>query len=666
MHDDNSRKELEKVQLQAALLRLSEANNQIARMELQQRFDGAGSEARAYQLAELVRKIESSNDGNNLFPAYILSQVWQTTNIAEKLRVWRRSCDALGIDGTLATLAPHDDDADPITILVRGSGGYGDMLYLSMIVRGLYYHFNRPRIIVVHEHPGVKSIFDGNPYVIDARQLPGEQGHRFFQLAAAMDVFDLVADVRYAVSYLAPPRSRIEGDFLAQANTRSMVWQNYVRRDWPFLNNIFAKEVVGKGFSKYNFCLYTANITSQLGNFGDFMVAQTLETAVTGLLDRPYVTIHHGADRNMSGANGLQTKNLPISKWLDVVARVKAAGLLVAQLGEAHEQLVDGVDADLRGKCSLAQSAMVLRHAQVHIDTEGGLVHVARAVGTPSVVAFGPTSLPFFGYPENINVAAKVCGDCWWTSRDWSVRCPRELPAVMCMESHSGAGLAASAVELSKRFFTLCYVSHRVNTATTGGVTEIEKALPGGGRGAVIGASAALLGEAAHHGIVRDDVRTFALNDAFALASPHARHYPATWQRVPLDSATLDWVVCAVDDRSEPIDMVALASLLFECARIVEQGQVHLVLDLAGSAISTAALEQALVATIGGRMEATLTGAPEKLASGTYTLSVEPRKKTHGGAALQRAMTKPMRTIDALAANVMSRRGRPHKGARGD
>lgn len=184
MHDEGSRAELEQVQLQAALLRLSEANSRIAQLEQEAQLIRSDNDASGQKLAELLRGLTGANDGQNMFPAYTMSQIWQNTNIIKRQQVWLRTCEALGIRGMLGNLVPHDDDADPITIMVRGSGGYGDMLYLSAVVRGLYYHFDRPRIFVVHEHPGVRSILSDNPYVVEACHLPGEQGHRFLQLAA--------------------------------------------------------------------------------------------------------------------------------------------------------------------------------------------------------------------------------------------------------------------------------------------------------------------------------------------------------------------------------------------------------------------------------------------------------------------------------------------------
>lgn len=599
----------EAIQTVALLARLNEANNRIATLEREVRAALREKDQFGQQIATRLRELARANDGHNMFPAYEISQILEFANVVERERIWKGTTSALEIEGAIALLAPHDNGDGPLNIMVRGSGGYGDMLYLSSVVRGLYYRFDRPNIFVVHEHPGVKSIFEGNPYVIEAQYLPGEKGHRFLQLAAALDVFDLIADVRYAVTYATPPHSRIPAEFITEANARSQVWQKYVRRDWPYLNNIFSREIVGRGFTKYSFVEHTANLDIVLGNFGDFMGHTPLDKPVASLLGAPYVTVHHGADRNMAGGDGLQTKNLPLSKWTEIVARLKAKKFLTVQLGEAPEQLIDGVDVDLRGACTMAQTALVLRHAQAHVDTEGGLVHLARAVGTQSVVAFGPTSLPFFGYPENDNLAASVCGNCWWTTRDWSVRCPRELPTVACMESQSVSTIVQRAVGIANGGKELAHRKRR-ETAAGEALTQIMQAASQAGRGAVISDAADVVSEVGNHAALDNRTRLFVIGSAFAEPVSCARPlFPATYSRLPVDNDGLDWAICHVS--GEPHDDMArnVANLLFEAARAIENGPILLVLTGGGGMLAIDRIARALEDLPGGRLALDIAGS---------------------------------------------------------
>jgi SAM-dependent methyltransferase len=69
------------------------------------------------------------------------------------------------------------------------------------------------------------------------------------------------------------------------------------------------------------------------------------------------------------------------------------------------------------------------------VDGESGLVHLRRQLGGKSVALFGPTPVEYFGYPENVNIVAEVCGDCMWMTEDWYVNCLKGLDKPACLES---------------------------------------------------------------------------------------------------------------------------------------------------------------------------------------------------------------------------------------
>ena len=227
--------------------------------------------------------------------------------------------------------------------------------------------------------------------------------------------------------------------------------------NWPHLNNALAREAARLGMGQLDLTGYTANLDVGRASPIDLAPArpaalgrrtplvseevQVSEAAWSRLKGRPYVTIHHGADRNMAGAGGVQTKNLPMQHLERIVEALRAADVEVVQLGEREEALIPGDLVDLRGALAFRETAYVIANAHAHVDSEGGLVHAARAVFTPSVVAFGPTSVSFFGYPVNVNLAPGLCGDCWWTAQDWSQRCMRGLAEPECMKSHDSSAI---------------------------------------------------------------------------------------------------------------------------------------------------------------------------------------------------------------------------------
>jgi ADP-heptose:LPS heptosyltransferase len=98
----------------------------------------------------------------------------------------------------------------------------------------------------------------------------------------------------------------------------------------------------------------------------------------------------------------------------NVVDGLRRMGLSVLQLGDATDEPLQGVK-DLRGKTSLRQVAAVLANACLFVGLEGGLVHLARAVETRSVVIYtGYTKPEETGYPENANLRDPAAGEgCW-------------------------------------------------------------------------------------------------------------------------------------------------------------------------------------------------------------------------------------------------------------
>ncbi len=136
----------------------------------------------------------------------------------------------------------------------------------------------------------------------------------------------------------------------------------------------------------------------------------------------PYITVHNGVDSVVELQNS--TKQLPVDRWEKLIEGVKNLGIHVVQIGTSNETRLPGVDWDLRGETTFSELCFILKDALLHIDTEGGLVHMARAANKKSIVLFGPTSPDFFAYPQNINLVATECSNCWWVTNDWLRECP--------------------------------------------------------------------------------------------------------------------------------------------------------------------------------------------------------------------------------------------------
>ncbi len=152
-----------------------------------------------------------------------------------------------------------------------------------------------------------------------------------------------------------------------------------------------------------------------------------------GLAERPYITVHNGFDAEFGRATVTSTK--VYAGFDEVIARMKALfpDLCVVQIGTVTSRPIPSADINLIGATTLRELAAVVQNARLNVDNESGVVHLASCFDVRSCVVFGPTSVEYYGYPQNINLAPPVCGGCWWLNEDWMARCAKGYEQAICM-----------------------------------------------------------------------------------------------------------------------------------------------------------------------------------------------------------------------------------------
>lgn len=135
-------------------------------------------------------------------------------------------------------------------------------------------------------------------------------------------------------------------------------------------------------------------------------------------LPEKYITLSSGCDQNV----GIM-KLWPKEKWQELIYKLDKDGYSVIQLGDDSDKSLSNIR---KIKCeNIIDLMYVLKFSDLHITNEGGLVHLAHAVNTKSVVLFGPTTPRLYGYPDNINIYHSLCKSCWWTVHGWSNKCKK-------------------------------------------------------------------------------------------------------------------------------------------------------------------------------------------------------------------------------------------------
>lgn len=204
----------------------------------------------------------------------------------------------------------------------------------------------------------------------------------------------------------------------------------------PRLDGLFADLVVGQGLSRKDFL----SVISGFERPSPYLPIKLPDCAFPeelGLSEKQYITVHDGWDANFKMEAVRPTKSFPldlINKAIFLIKKIYPH-IKVVQLGGNTGQIIAGVDVNLRGKISLDQSALVLRRAVAHVDSESGLVHLATSLGTPCIVIFGSTNSGYYGYQENYNIKPKECGNCMWVTDTWMESCPLQFKKPKCTQS---------------------------------------------------------------------------------------------------------------------------------------------------------------------------------------------------------------------------------------
>ena len=124
-----------------------------------------------------------------------------------------------------------------------------------------------------------------------------------------------------------------------------------------------------------------------------------------------------------SSAHHTPNKNWPDPNWVGLINSLarKATVIEVGQQDAAAGAIVSPNYVDMRGKTSLEQLAAVVAASDLHVGPVSGPMHIAVAVGTPSVTICGGFESPratehFPGLKSTTNVYLSSdlpCSPCW-------------------------------------------------------------------------------------------------------------------------------------------------------------------------------------------------------------------------------------------------------------
>lgn len=159
---------------------------------------------------------------------------------------------------------------------------------------------------------------------------------------------------------------------------------------------------------------YTSFNYGGIFNMLDYHVHIPLENKALGIFKKlhlsNYITLTYGWCEKVVLKGKTIDKVWPLEYYEKLVNLLRQTypEYQLVQVGAKDNTKIAGVDYYAIG-LDLEISKYILKYSMLHIDCEGGLVHLATQLGTKCVVMFGPTHISYYGYKENINIIADNC-----------------------------------------------------------------------------------------------------------------------------------------------------------------------------------------------------------------------------------------------------------------
>ena len=323
---------------------------------------------------------------------------------------------------------------------VKVSGGLGDYMVIARFLRDLRAYCGELAFDVFSTHPdharwifgaveGLRSCHDDMLFEFTLTSY--DIAARISQFIVFHEKLARWSDVRHhpqlarAISNAIRYRPKIEP---------------FIERH-PYLDGFLAQKAVYANRTRADYLHHIAGIPYG----GDRLdIPADVDAPVRfGLVQKRYITVHNGYDPGFVIRNESATKCYPGFGAVMTHLRRRWPDITFVQVGVSTSVPLPEADVNLLNRTSLREVAGILGQAIMHIDNEGGLVHLARCLGTESCVVFGPTPSSYFGYEGNLNIDPSFCGGCWWINETWMNQCPRGFATARCMTEQDPEVIAA-------------------------------------------------------------------------------------------------------------------------------------------------------------------------------------------------------------------------------
>ena len=322
-----------------------------------------------------------------------------------KLNSWKKEITGLKNQGYDLSnfLSPFEAKKNHHTEIILSYHGMGDNL-LTRSVSEIYYHKTGKKLLIAVEFPSffVNSNFVQifnfiHPYEIKLfikrlkKYLPF-----FFKLINKTS--EVKKNDYYDFNKTSSNRfSKIFNvvNFPVNFSLSYLTYMNYLKKEDCYVR-------------KYPQCSILVSLASKLGLEGEIIINPTLNLTND---EKDYGRFTQKRQIAIMSDSKVIYKRLPYKIIQEIVDRLKDKYDFI-QIGPINDFPLNSV-INLCGKISLRQVASVLYNSDLFIGTISGLMHLARCVGCPSVIAYAAEPTYFTQYEGNYHVYSKTpCNLC--------------------------------------------------------------------------------------------------------------------------------------------------------------------------------------------------------------------------------------------------------------
>ncbi|NBJ92055.1 glycosyltransferase family 9 protein [Parablautia muri] len=316
-----------------------------------------------------------------------------------------------------------------LQIAVKPTGGLGDYIVSSKFMDELFTYAPCKIDVYCEKMEFGEAIFAKRPFM---RVLPiSMYDNSAYQYDLAMEVEHFIHVQHYnakRVYVFSPHLFRIVEKIRLKWNEIYLMIPQQCYRE-----RIHFQQMEMQGLNRYSELRMQGCFRISDRWSGIFMDQEAYEAYVSlGLKKKEYITCNYGADR--MGKKKHQIKMWPKEYFETLFEMIhkEYPNIRIIQIGDAKCDALFGADAHILGE-NLEVTKWILKQSLLHIDCEGGLVHMATQLGTPCEVIFGPTPLTIYSYPQNRNLVNPSCNGCMGIHENWAFQCYKNEEQPACI-----------------------------------------------------------------------------------------------------------------------------------------------------------------------------------------------------------------------------------------